>query len=116
MLSLTGNTAPYMLYAYVRIRGIQRKAEEAATLNHTRTTPPTTPTASTTATALITSSDELHLSTPEELALAKQLLRLEEILLEISYDYCPNKVLYSIPARRLYLTCIYAYLHVCICS
>lgn len=29
MLSLTGNTAPYMMYAYVRIRGIQRKALES---------------------------------------------------------------------------------------
>ena len=112
MLSLTGNTAPYMLYAYVRIRGIQRKAEEASTLNHTpTTTPPSTPTSTTTsastATALITSPEQLHLSTPEELALAKQLLRLEEILLEVSYDYCPNKVLYCIPVRLLYHTCIY---------
>jgi arginyl-tRNA synthetase len=29
MLSLTGNTAPYMLYAYARIQGIQRKATES---------------------------------------------------------------------------------------
>ena len=28
MLSLTGNTAPYMLYAYARIQGIRRKAAE----------------------------------------------------------------------------------------
>eukprot|EP00969_Alexandrium_andersonii_P220972 9759299-Alexandrium_andersonii.AAC.1 len=28
MLSLQGNTAPYMLYAYVRIQGIKRKAGE----------------------------------------------------------------------------------------
>jgi arginyl-tRNA synthetase len=29
MLSLNGNTAPYLLYAYVRIRGIQRKSASA---------------------------------------------------------------------------------------
>jgi hypothetical protein len=29
MLSLTGNTAPYMLYAYARIQGIRRKAAES---------------------------------------------------------------------------------------
>jgi len=29
MLSLQGNTSPYLLYAYVRIRGIQRKASSA---------------------------------------------------------------------------------------
>ena len=29
MLSLTGNTAPYMMYAYVRTRGIERKATDA---------------------------------------------------------------------------------------
>merc|ERR1711988_1679909 len=28
MLNLQGNTAPYMLYAYVRIQGIRRKAKE----------------------------------------------------------------------------------------
>ena len=29
MLSLSGNTAPYMMYAYARIRGIQRRAAES---------------------------------------------------------------------------------------
>ena len=28
MLSLSGNTAPYMLYGYARINGIRRKAQE----------------------------------------------------------------------------------------
>ena len=29
MLALNGNTAPYMLYAYARIKGIERKAKDA---------------------------------------------------------------------------------------
>ena len=29
MLSLNGNTAPYMIYAYVRTRGIERRASTA---------------------------------------------------------------------------------------
>jgi len=78
MLSLTGNTAPYMLYAYVRIRGIQRKAEQAVTGSST-----------------VNSSGggyNVVLSTPDEIALGKQLLKLEETLVDVSLDYCPNKV------------------------
>ena len=33
MLSLSGNTAPYMLYAYARIQGIRRKVSESSSLN-----------------------------------------------------------------------------------
>jgi arginyl-tRNA synthetase len=33
MLSLSGNTAPYMLYAYARIQGIRRKVAESSSLN-----------------------------------------------------------------------------------
>lgn len=77
MLSLTGNTAPYMLYAYVRIRGIQRKAELAVIGSST------------------VGSDDgytVQLLTPDEIALGKQLLKLEETLVDVSLDYCPNKV------------------------
>lgn len=78
MLSLTGNTAPYMLYAYVRIRGIQRKAEAAVAGSS----------------AVSSSGDySVQLTTPDEIALGKQLLRLEETLVEVSLDYCPNKVM-----------------------
>lgn len=73
MLSLTGNTAPYMLYAYVRIRGIQRKAESAAVHINKQTC-------------------NIMLTSPEEIMLAKQLLKLEETLVEVSVDYYPSKV------------------------
>lgn len=33
MLSLNGNTAPYLLYAYARIQGIRRKAAETLQLS-----------------------------------------------------------------------------------
>jgi arginyl-tRNA synthetase len=73
MLSLTGNTAPYMLYAYVRIRGIQRKASSSLDMTNL-------------------SSINISLDQPEEISLAKHLLRLEEILQEVSQDLFPNKV------------------------
>ena len=104
MLSLNGNTAPYMLYAYVRIRGIQRKAAEAVAAASATA-------ASAGADNIIGSSaagdddssiadsllrglgpQDLVLEAPAELALAKQLMRLEEVLLDVSQDLFPNKV------------------------
>jgi arginyl-tRNA synthetase len=82
MLSLTGNTAPYMLYAYVRIRGIQRKAEVAANESIPQEKFDN---------KVMIATDFL-LNTSEEISLAKQILKLEEVLLEISQDYYPNKV------------------------
>src|SRR6185295_8672850 len=53
MLALTGNTAPYLLYAYARVRSIFRKGE---------------------VTAQQLSSSALELTTSEELSVAKHLL------------------------------------------
>jgi arginyl-tRNA synthetase len=79
MLALTGNTAPYMLYAYVRIKGIQRKAAESLDAVETGS-----------------SSGEVNiiLQEIEEVALAKHIMRFEEILKEIEQDLYPNKVVY----------------------
>jgi arginyl-tRNA synthetase len=74
MLSLSGNTAPYMLYAYVRIKGIQRKA--AASLD----------------VETVSSVASFVLQEPDEIALAKHILRFGEILREIEIDLYPNKV------------------------
>lgn len=68
---MSGNTAPYMLYAFVRIKGIQRKASEAVSMND---------------------DPKLVLHQAEEVALAKHILRFEEILKEIEADLYPNKV------------------------
>jgi arginyl-tRNA synthetase len=67
MLALTGNTAPYLQYAYVRIRSIFRKGGISET-----------------------ASGALVLQTKEELDLAKHLLRLGEILQNVADDYKPN--------------------------
>jgi arginyl-tRNA synthetase len=71
MLAMDGNTAPYMQYAYARIKSIERKGNldietELAGLN------------------------ELDLSEPDEIALAKHLLRYGEAIEAAVGDYRPN--------------------------
>jgi len=70
MLSLQGNTAPYLQYAYTRIRSIFRKAGETSNLQP--------------------STFNLQLSAPEELALAKHLLNFGLTLQAVADDYRPN--------------------------
>lgn len=67
MLALNGNTAPYLQYAYARIRSIFRKAGEE---NATAGAP--------------------VLTAPEEVALAKHLMNLGLVLEAIADDYRPN--------------------------
>lgn len=71
MLSLQGNTAPYLQYAYARIASILRKAKETANATHH-------------------SQHGLQLSAPEELALAKQLLNFGFVLEAVTDDFRPN--------------------------
>ncbi|MEY4384899.1 MAG: hypothetical protein RLY20_182 [Verrucomicrobiota bacterium] len=66
MLSLQGNTAPYLQYAYARIASILRKAESGKR------------------------KAEIALAAPEELALAKQLLNFGGVLEAVADDYRPN--------------------------
>ncbi len=73
MLAMNGNTATYMQYAYVRNRGIFRKADEAVA--RFRTQPP----------AVVFTS-------PHERALALQLLRFEEYLTAAAAEYQPSGV------------------------
>jgi arginyl-tRNA synthetase len=71
MLSLQGNTAPYLQYAYTRIRSIFRKAGmEPSPVS----LPPS----------------HLQLGAPEELALAKHLLNFGLTLEAVAEDYRPN--------------------------
>jgi arginyl-tRNA synthetase len=85
MLALSGNTAPYLQYAYVRIRGIFRKgAEQKSEFRipnsealEDRGTPAPTPAA-------------IRLEAPEEIALAKHLLNLGLILEAMAAEYRPN--------------------------
>ena len=68
MLALQGNTAPYLLYAYTRIRSIFRKGGEGAA----------------------TGGGEFVLAAPEELALARHLLNFGLALEATAEDYRPN--------------------------
>lgn len=72
MLSLQGNTAPYLQYAYARVRSIFRKAAEQA------------------GSAAQLSTAALSLNTPEELALAKNLVNFGLTLEAVADDYRPN--------------------------
>jgi len=70
MLALSGNTAPYLQYAYARIKSIFRKAGESAQGRpHT---------------------GELKLVAPEELNLAKELLNFGLVLEAAADEYRPN--------------------------
>ncbi|HEU5071842.1 MAG TPA: arginine--tRNA ligase [Verrucomicrobiae bacterium] len=70
MLSLQGNTAPYLQYAYARIASILRKAGETSKVQH-----PTS---------------NIQLAAAEELALAKQLLNFGGVLEAVLDDFRPN--------------------------
>jgi arginyl-tRNA synthetase len=68
MLALQGNTAPYLLYAYTRIRSIFRKEGESAA----------------------NGPGEFVLAAPEELALMRHLLNFGLTLDAVAEDYRPN--------------------------
>ncbi len=70
MLSLQGNTAPYLQYAYARIKSIFRKAGETSNIEHR--------------------TSNIELIAPEEIALAKQLLNFGLTLDAVAEDYRPN--------------------------
>ena len=67
MLALQGNTAPYLQYAYTRVRSIFRKVDSP---DFTKV--------------------ELQLKAPEELALAKHLMNFGQTLEMVAQDYRPN--------------------------
>lgn len=71
MLALTGNTAPYLQYAYARIRSIFRKG-------------------ATDGTRATSGSAALQLDAPQEIALAKYLLNFGLTLEAVSDEYRPN--------------------------
>jgi arginyl-tRNA synthetase len=88
MLALQGNTAPYLLYAYTRIRSIFRKGGESATGG----------------------AAEFVLTAPEELALARHLLNFGLVIEAVAEDYRPNflcEYLYELAGHfaRFYENC-----------
>jgi arginyl-tRNA synthetase len=91
MLAMDGNTAPYLQYAYARIQSIFRKAGDrpAGAADAAKAGPA----ADATLTAL---------ATPQELSLAKHLLRLGEVLELVARELKPHHLcnyLYELSAR-----------------
>ena len=81
MLSLHGNTAPYLQNAYVRIRSIFRKADVAAPLSRGDTRRQS---------AVATTLDKLVLSDPAELNLAKRVCQFAETVPQVLNGFRPN--------------------------
>tara|TARA_Y100001968_G_scaffold297456_1_gene306460 strand:- start:52846 stop:54654 length:1809 start_codon:yes stop_codon:yes gene_type:complete len=69
MLSLQGNTAPYLLYALVRIAGLARKGGN-----------------------LKASVDTLQFNKPQEYNLIRTLLKFETVILEVEAELLPNRL------------------------
>ncbi len=69
MLALQGNTAPYLLYAVVRIAGIARKGGD-----------------------LRAAAAALHFSEPQEWALVRELLKLDAVIAEVEEELLPNRL------------------------
>jgi arginyl-tRNA synthetase len=82
MLSLQGNTAPYLQNAYVRIRSIFRKAGESPVAGIVDAGPGS-PTPATTTT-------RLTLSDSAEINLAKRLCQFAEVVPQVLNDFRPN--------------------------
>jgi len=74
MLAMDGNTAPYMQYAYARIKSIERKAQSKDVDIE----------------AELAGVKTLNLTEPDELSLAKHLIRYGEAILAAAADYRPN--------------------------
>ena len=72
MLDLKGNTAPYLLYAYVRPQGVSRKGN----IDFSQ----------------LDSNTEIVLTEIPELALAKHILQLEEVIKEVESSLLPNRI------------------------
>ena len=83
MLALQGNTAPYLQYAYARIKSIFRKADvgQASRLS---------PSENETKMKLETGATPVLLAAPEEFALAKHLLNFGLTLEAVADEYRPN--------------------------
>ncbi|HEY9768350.1 MAG TPA: arginine--tRNA ligase [Coleofasciculaceae cyanobacterium] len=72
MLDLKGNTAPYLLYAYVRPQGVSRKGN----INFSQ----------------LETNTEIILTEDAELTLAKHILQLEEVIKEVESSLLPNRI------------------------
>ena len=82
MLALQGNTAPYLLYAVVRIAGIARKGGDVANTAEADEI-----------TGVFADSDHpLHFSEPQEWALVRQLLDFDAVIAAVEDELLPNRL------------------------
>jgi arginyl-tRNA synthetase len=73
MLALQGNTAPYLLYAVVRIAGIARKGGDLQA-------------------GASAGSERLHFAEPQEWALVRELLKFDAVIAEVEEELLPNRL------------------------
>lgn len=78
MLSLNGNTAPYMLYAYARICGIIRKASGQEDTTVAIDWPP--------------AASEIILSHESETELIRNLVKLSDVIYDVERDLYPHRI------------------------
>ena len=71
MLALQGNTAPYLLYAVVRIAGIARKGGDLEAG---------------------AGSEPLHFAEPQQWALVRELLKFDAVIAEVEAELLPNRL------------------------
>ena len=76
MLALQGNTAPYLLYAVVRIAGIARKGGDLEAAGATAGG----------------EAAPLQFSEPQEWALVRELLKLDAVIAEVEQELLPNRL------------------------
>jgi arginyl-tRNA synthetase len=74
MLAMEGNTAPYMQYAYARVKSIERKALEKEV----------------DAIGELAAIKSISITEPAEIELAKQLARYDEAIISAANDFHPN--------------------------
>jgi len=82
MLALQGNTAPYLLYAVVRIAGIARKGGDVANSGEGDSI-----------TGIFSdSTDPLIFQEPQEWALVRHLLAFDTVIVEVEEELLPNRL------------------------
>ncbi len=81
MLAMEGNTAPYMQYAYARIKSIERKAQSIERKAQSKDVDVETE---------LAGIKSIALTDPAELDLAKHLIRYGEAIQSAAADYRPN--------------------------
>jgi arginyl-tRNA synthetase len=90
MLALQGNTAPYLLYAVVRIAGIARKGGDLGDLGDLADGADGADAGAVRGAGLAPAT--LHFSEPQEWALVRELLKFDAVIAEVEEELLPNRL------------------------